>query len=235
VLAIGEKWPLKQPCSSTNHQVADCHAPECWWQSKPAAAAAAVEVQRLARLFLEAKYPSFPLLVQADLKFPETMPDAPGGTGVLIFKMAPLEDAPYSVYHFIEKALAENKGGAFQRLADHVTQASVRSPHKASMAFQEYSPQWPHAKFTLGYAGRPSHSDFYVSIVDNTRSHSYDRKGESDACFGALLMDRPGVRDTVDRMRLQPGGQKPMGFISSKDNYIEITSLRLLPPEEQRA
>jgi hypothetical protein len=33
------------------------------------------------------------------------------------------------------------------------------------VVFQEYSPKFPHEKFTVGYAGRPGGPDFYISTM----------------------------------------------------------------------
>lgn len=45
----------------------------------------------------------------------------------------------------------EWKGGAFHRNAPHVKQATVKGNHKGfPLAFQEYSPDFPHKKVSLG-------------------------------------------------------------------------------------
>jgi hypothetical protein len=65
----------------------------------------------------------------------------------------------------------EWKGGAFHRNAGHVKQATIKGQnHKGfPLAFQEYSPKFPHSKYTLGFAGRPSSNAFYVSTVRTKR------------------------------------------------------------------
>lgn len=45
------------------------------------------------------------------------------------------------------------------------------------------------AQYTLGFAGRPSSSAFYISTVDNTYNHgpgSQGSKTEADACFAKV-------------------------------------------------
>ena len=49
--------------------------------------------------------------------------------------------------------LSTFKGGKFHRNAGHVLQASVKGSGKG-LAYQEYSPEYPHKQFTLGYAGK---------------------------------------------------------------------------------
>lgn len=72
------------------------------------------------------------------------------------------------------------KGGAFHRRAGHVLQAQVdggRGP--GGLRFQEYSPQYPHEKHTLGFAGRPGGPPFYISTVDNVRNHGPGSQGSA--------------------------------------------------------
>ena len=86
------------------------------------------------------------------------------------------------------------KSGAFHRNAGHVLQALVRKNRKA-MAFQEYSPHFPHKKYTMGYAGRPGGPAFYISIEDNVRNHGPGSQGsetEADGCF-AKLADQASI------------------------------------------
>ena len=58
------------------------------------------------------------------------------------------------------------------------------------VAFQEYSPEYPHVQWTVGLAGRPGGPDFYISKVDNSANHGpggqshHDLHEEADPCFG---------------------------------------------------
>lgn len=80
--------------------------------------------------------------------------------------------------------------GSFHRNAGHVLQAMVtvqdenNHNHHERFAWQEYSPHYPHKKYTLGYAGRPSSNGaFYISTMDNVRNHgpaSQGSKTEAD-------------------------------------------------------
>jgi len=83
--------------------------------------------------------------------------------------MASLEEMPHSVHLFLE--MVDRKlwdGCAFMRNAGHVVQASSVPYYKTegqqllkkfkesgflSVAFQEYSPNVPHKKYTVGFAG----------------------------------------------------------------------------------
>lgn len=90
------------------------------------------------------------------------------------------------------------------------------------------SPNFPHIKYTLGYAGRPGGPDFYVSTQDNTLNHgpggqgSYEDAAEADPCFANVV---PGFEHVVERMHksaVKPGGYKHM------EHNIAIRYMRLI-------
>ena len=204
-----------------------CHAPGCWWQAKPEAAAAIRALQDAAKEAMETKYGAGPHVVRLGLRFPDSMG---GGGGALLFRVA--TSVPYSALFFLERVLpfAKDDGGTFQqrgtfhRNAPHVLQASLVGTGPARLAFQEKG--FAHDKYTLGYAGRPGGaSAIYVNSADNVRNHGGDRKGEPDAIFGELLLSS---RPTVDRMKTQPGADPPNGFVSKKEHHIKITGIELL-------
>lgn len=187
------------------------------------------------------------ILVEMLLQFPASMPDfaEKGAEGRIVIEMAPIAHAPYSVYNFLEM-VRRFKKGAFHRNAGHVVQAMATMDKPASeadkttsftMAFQEYSPLFPHKQFTLGYAGRPGGPAFYISTIDNTENHgpaSQGSKSEADSCFGKLH-DRAS-EELAKRMLKQPGKEKKgAGFISDKVNFIVIKSLRILSPVDAGA
>ena len=96
----------------------------------------------------------------------------------------------------------------------------------------ESSPNFPHVKYTLGYAGRPGGTDFYVSTIDNTLNHgpggqsTYEEASEADPCFAKVV---PGFEHVIDRMHksnVEPGNYNRM------QHYVAIRYMRLLPPDE---
>jgi hypothetical protein len=100
------------------------------------------------------------------------------------------------------------------------------------LIFANSSPNFPHVKYTLGYAGRPGGPDFYVSTMDNTRNHgpggqsSYEEASEADPCFAKVV---PGYEAVVDRMArsdIQEGGYRRM------KHYVAIRHMRLVPEDE---
>jgi len=184
-------------------------------------------LQKEVKQLLYLQYGPGPYKVLMELEFPSTMPDynEKGKKGEITIELAPIEVVPYSVYYFLE-IIKNWKGGAFHRVAGHVLQSMVHGPGEG-LAFQEYSPLFPHKKLTLGYAGRPGGPAFYISTVDNVLNHgpgSQGSKTEADGCFGTVI----GGFDIVERIKLQPGRTKPSGFIDKRENYIKIVKLTLL-------
>jgi hypothetical protein len=92
------------------------------------------------------------------------------------------------------------------------------------------SPNFPHKKYTLGYAGRPGGPDFYVSTVDNTQNHgpggqgSYEDPGEADPCF-AKVVDGFDIVDLMHKSKVKAGGYKAMEY------NVAIREMKLLEQE----
>ena len=132
------------------------------------------KLQESTRQLLYARYGKHKAYrVHVDVKFPATIPDykGPDDMETIVIELAPIELIPCSVFYFLELARGWTKG-SFHRNAPHVLQVQSHSAYiKASMPFQEYSPQHPHKYGTVGYAGRPSGPGWYVSIKDNTHNH----------------------------------------------------------------
>jgi len=133
--------------------------------------------------------------VVVELTYPMVLikdPDSDSNSAQIVIEMAPYDLIPCSVFYFLEIARTY-KGGKFHRNAGHVLQAAAHSEAiTKSMPFQEYSPDHPHAKYTTGYAGRPSGPGWYVSIQDNTKNHgpgSQQKKNpyEADSNFGRVV------------------------------------------------
>lgn len=40
-----------------------------------------------------------------------------------------------------------------------------------AVSFQEYHPNYPHEKYTIGFAGRPGGPEFYFNLMNNTLDH----------------------------------------------------------------
>ena len=128
---------------------------------------------------------------------------------VLILEMAPLELMPHSVYTFLEMVHAELFDGcSFILNAMHVVKAAplpynggstsqkVRAFTKHGLdtvSFREYSPEYPHEKFTVGFAADGSPS-FYINTGDNTEMHT------GEPCFARIVSGF----ETLERLEEAP-------------------------------
>jgi hypothetical protein len=198
--------------------------------------AAALKLQEATRKLLAIRYgettDSQPYRVRVHLEFQESIPDFAenGPSGSFLIEMAPVKLVPHSVFTFLEVA-RNYKGGAFHRVAGHVLQVKVQAPGIQHLAFQEYTPQFPHKKGTVGYAGRPSGPAWYVSIQDNSRNHgpgSQQKQNpyEADSCFGTII---EGFEEVVlKRVRLMPGN----GFVNDSAKHVKIPKLEILIPSD---
>lgn len=203
------------------------------FETDPGAQEAAKELQQATRSLLAARYgPNEPYHVKVLLEFQNTIPDFAerGAHGEFLIEMAPSALIPHSVYTFME--VARNwQSGAFHRIAGHVLQVMVRTKTKIPhLAFQEYSPQYPHKKMTCGYAGRPSGPEFYVSTKDNTKNHGPGSQQahnphEADANFGRVI---EGFEESVMRISKVPG----QGFLNDPSLHVIIKDMIIMVPNE---
>jgi len=108
---------------------------------------------------------------------------------------------PYTVNHFLQQvSLGLWNGCSFHRNAHHVVQggpianylnpgakvsAGFKKADLGSVVFQEYHKDFPHKKYTLGYAGRPGGPDFYISTVGTSLSIS---KSKSIYCIDLCII-----------------------------------------------
>jgi cyclophilin family peptidyl-prolyl cis-trans isomerase len=159
-----------------------------------------------------------------------------------VVELAHIDEMPHASYVFLEQVDRGLYNGAysFHHNAHHVIQGGAvpnflsgdadlperfRESGFASVLFQEYSSNFPHAKYTLGFSGRPGGPTFYISTDDNTVAHGpggYARDGEADPCFAKIV---EGF-DAVDHMHTFPvvkfGEYLPMPY------PIAVRSMRIL-------
>ena len=149
-----------------------------------------------------------------------------------MLEMAPIDEMPHAVYWFLTQVdLGLYDGCSFHRNAPHVIQGgpapNFLSTKNArlyerfeksgfnSIPYQEYSPNFPHVEYTVGYAGRPGGPDFYVSIEDNSDVHGpggqtgYDDVEEADPCFARVIDGFEAVQ-RMHRAPVQPGDYNHM-------------------------
>jgi Cyclophilin type peptidyl-prolyl cis-trans isomerase/CLD len=144
-------------------------------------------------------------------------------TRSFVIEMAPLDLMPHAVHLFLEQVdhglwtnawfyingphviqggpkVNDDGGGALHSSssapsADEraVALAPFRNLQLDQLAFSEYSPQYPHRPWTLGYTGRPGGPDFYINKVDNVEAHGpggqfhHELEEFADACFARVI------------------------------------------------
>ena len=157
------------------------------------AIAAVRELQEVTRKLLRARYGAFAVAgggpagatgtvfhVKCVVAFPSAMPDigAKGAGGTIIIETAPIELLPHAVLLFLELAEAhaerDARAPAFHRNAGHVLQAQTVGSGAKGLAFQEYSPQYPHVENTLGFAGRPGELCFIYRYILRESCSQFD-------------------------------------------------------------
>jgi len=206
-------------------------------ETDPESLEATSKFQEAARALCLHRYGPQPYRLLMDVEFQESEAEPSLTTedryATLTIETAPLELVPYSVFNFLEIARGYESGG-IHRNAGHVLQAAVKTRYvKQPLAFQEYSPQFPHVKGTVGYCGRPSGVCWYVSIIDNSRNHgpgSQQNKNphEADANFGKVV---GGMDDVVPRIHRV---MKPNRFLNDKKDWVLVTRMRIQVPANGR-
>jgi hypothetical protein len=79
---------------------------------------------------------------------------------------------------------------------DEEDRAIAMHPFKSQgldqLAFPDYSDNFPHLPWTLGFTGRPGGPDLYINKVDNKKSHGpggqyqHVLQEQGDSCFGKI-------------------------------------------------
>ena len=152
------------------------------------------------------KYGPGPHHVEIELVFPGSHLSGPTK---FVVEMAPIDLMPHSVHTFMEMASLGLLDGCSVILnALHVIKAAplpfdgsggqkkkqdFEESGLESVAFREYSSDYPHIPYTMGFAadGTPS---FYINTEDNTEIHF------GDPCFGKISSGM----ETVKRLEASP-------------------------------
>jgi cyclophilin family peptidyl-prolyl cis-trans isomerase len=126
--------------------------------------------------------------------------------------MAPLDLMPHSVYTFLEMVDAKLFDGcSFILNAMNIIKAAPLPYEKGSsvshkvkafarlgldtVSFREYSPDFPHEQYTVGFAADGSPS-FYINTENNTDQFS----NTGEPCFAKIVSGF----DTVEKMENEP-------------------------------
>lgn len=131
----------------------------------------------------------------------------------IVIEMAPLNAVPHAIHLFLEQIEHGLWNGAYFYInTEHVLQAgpfpangykelakgkpSSKKPFEDlqldTLAFPDYSHEFPHDIWTVGFAGRPGGPDFYINKLDNIEAHGpggqiqHALEEQGDSCFGRI-------------------------------------------------
>lgn len=209
------------------------------------------------------KFGEGPHQVEIALDFPGTKQDLKGNSLPYRFhvEMAPLSLMPHSVQLFLEQVshglwdgsafvwnpthlilaaphvrMPEGTDVDSQHMADEAKRDEFGKAGFASVSFQEYSEDFPHKKWTVGFAGRPGGPNFYVNMQDNVRVHgpggqTHGDLSEEDAdpCFGKVVAGY----ETLERLHALPNEEDADGWKKNafREN-VYIKYAKILPMTE---
>ena len=172
-----------------------------------------------------------PHKVEIQIEYPQVSQDAPPENWPrvrksLFIEMAPLDIMPHSVNLFLQQVHHELWDGCtLIKNAKHIMEwgpyigdsNEQRNRDRSGnfleigldkVSYQEYSDQYPHVQWTVGFSGRPGGPDFYINKYDNSLIHGpggqthpgEDLHYEADPCFGKIV---EGM-EVVDEINLIP-------------------------------
>lgn len=168
-------------------------------------------------LFFFLRFGPGPHFVGITVKLPHLHPEM--ATQTFTVEMAPLDSMPHAVHLFLEQVSHQLWDNAWfyingphvfqagpQANEDELEAAMAAGQDERSMAlrpfrelqldtlsFPEYSEDYPHLPWTLGFTGRPGGPDFYINKIDNVKAHGpggqYQHELEefADSCFAKVI------------------------------------------------
>ena len=164
------------------------------------------------RCFFHCRFGPGPHRVKVFVVFPD---DADEEEYTFTLEMAPLSSTPHAVHIFLEQVYHHLWDDAYIYLnGPHILQigpeqtfeeeshngddrAAALKPFRElqldTLVFPEYSEDFPHSMWTVGFTGRPGGPDFYINKVDNSKLHGpggqfqHDLDEFADPCFAKVV------------------------------------------------
>lgn len=155
-----------------------------------------------------------------------------------IVELAPIELMPHSVHFFMQMVnLHAWDDTIFSHRQKHVLLAELRNSDGkdksgflrdrglTTLSFPEYSRDYPHVKYTLGFSGRPGGPGFYINTADNREVHgpggqsAHHLDEEADACFGTVTEGNNVIDWMTQRHEMIP------------NSFTTIDSVRIISDE----
>jgi len=159
-----------------------------------------------------------------------------------VVEMAPMDLMPHSVNYFLEQIKAHVWDKTiFTYGVNHILFAKLQDAEGnqkrhllseidlSSLAFPEYSRDYPHHKYTLGFSGRPGGPGFYINTDDNVIIHGPGGQAhhalheEADPCFGKVV-EGHHVIDWMQERKKKSGGKGE----NLNEMYTVIESIRII-------
>jgi len=103
--------------------------------------------------------------------------------------------------HILQAGPHQYKGEGQYAANSYLLKSKFEKNRLDTMPYQEYSLDYPHTKYTVGFAGRPGGPDFYINKVDNSENHGpggqthHDLHEEADPCFGRVVAGFEVIED----------------------------------------
>jgi len=168
--------------------------------------------------------------------------------GDFVVELAPLDLMPHSIeafldmvvnrvwdnsvfYHHLSQghvvAAAPVSYGTFQS-----KQHQMESLGYTGVSFPEYSKEFPHQQYTLGFAGNGP--NFYINTMDNTDHHGpggqghHDLATDADPCFAKVVSGFDVI--SKDMMTGRHKGRRPTGW--EDFDLTRIASVTLVKPSK---
>lgn len=145
------------------------------------------EIQKVSLRELKSRYGEGPAKIGIHVSFPSSKKSN------FTIELASPSLMPHSTLAFLEYVrLGLYSGSAFYLNAPHVLQGGPGSNTTLKQAFhdhhrvsfREYSLEYPHKKYTLGFVGHAldgtAGPDFYLNKIDNTRNHGPETEEEEE-------------------------------------------------------
>ena len=170
-------------------------------------------IQQLSKQMLVEKFGAGPYHVELQIAFPSDTQSGVNGAsaiGKVLLELASADQMPHTVYTFlarVSKGLYD--GCSFYHNAGHILVAgampNAHTPKGVDLKqrfvesglekihFQEYNSTYPHKEWTVGLAGRPGGTEFYINKRDNSIDHGpggqtgYEHPREADPCFARVV------------------------------------------------
>jgi len=132
-----------------------------------------------------------------------------GRKAFFTIETAPNDLMPHSVYYFmdmVDRHVWDDT--VFVHRWDHVLQAapiSIEGEDRydeagGELSFPEFSDEYQHHEFTVGYSGRPGGPEFYINLQDNIEYHGPGKQAHStvlndaDPCFAKVVIGKDVIQ-----------------------------------------